>query len=61
MSVNYTKLDITSKEVVELSTKTGFPVKEVCAILNNQRYRKAYNVVKQEREKLLKEALKEVK
>lgn len=57
--MNYTKVDVNSPEVVALVKETGFSAKEVAAMINNNRYRQAYNKVKQERDKLLRGYLKE--
>ena len=50
MLVTFAKVDETSAEVVQLAKQLGETPGKVAALINQDRYRKAYNKVKQARD-----------
>lgn len=59
MPLEYNKVDVDSPEVVTLADKLGCACAEVAGMINADRYRKAYNKRKQERDKVLRRLVKE--
>jgi len=57
-NIVYVKVVETDAVVVELAAKVGASAKSVAATINNDRYRKAYNRVKQARDKQMREFFK---
>lgn len=57
--VEYVKAQEDDAAVVELAGVSGLTVKEVAALLNQDRYRKAYNKRQQERNRLGRKLLRE--
>jgi hypothetical protein len=51
MNIEYNKVEENTPEVVTLARQLGATPKSVAAMINQDRYRKAYNKVKQERDK----------
>jgi hypothetical protein len=59
MKITYVRVVETSPEVVALAKSSGFGAKEVCAMINNGRYRAGYNKEKQARDKVVRQWVKE--
>lgn len=59
MSLEYTKVKENDTAVVELAKVTGSTPKEVAALVNQQRYRTAYNKRKVEETKKIREVIKQ--
>jgi len=59
MNVNYTKVDVNDPAVVALATEMNATTKEVAAIINQQRYRSAYNRLQLQRMKVVRRLVKE--
>jgi len=55
----YTKVDESNVAVQQLAKATGSSVKEVCGMLNQQRYRSAYNRQKLQQQKAMREFFKQ--
>lgn len=58
-NVQYEKVSVNDAAVVALAAKLGVTPKSVAAMLNAERYRKAYNRLKQQRDKQMKEFFKQ--
>jgi hypothetical protein len=58
-NVTYVRASESDPEVQTLAKATGTSPKSVCAIINNDRYRKAYNRIKQERDKQMRAYFKQ--
>jgi hypothetical protein len=59
MTVQYTKAVETDAAIVELAKVMAATPKEVCAVINQQRYRAAYNKLNMERMKVARRIMKE--
>jgi hypothetical protein len=60
--INYTKIDASNAQAIELAKKSGLPISQVVAFINNQNYRKAYHQKRNLQMKALKAMMpKEVK
>lgn len=59
MRVDYVKVDVDSPEVVELAKVVKASRKEIAGMINQDRYRKAYNKQKNEAMKVLRRLVKE--
>lgn len=57
--ITYTKAVETDAAIVTLAKEMGVTTKEVCAIINQQRYRAAYNRQQQARMKVVRRLVKE--
>lgn len=58
-NVQYVKVDESDPAVVTLAAQLGVTPKSVAAMLNQERYRRAYNRLKQQRDKQMKEFFKQ--
>jgi len=59
MTVQYTKAVETDAAIVELAKVMAATPKEVCAVINQQRYRTAYNRLNMERMKVARRLMRE--
>jgi hypothetical protein len=59
MKVQFTKVDASDPAVAQLAQVTGAKPTEVAAMINQQRYRTAYNKAKMEEVKVLRQLVKE--
>lgn len=59
LTVNYTKVSETDASVVTLAKEVGETPKTVAAMINQQRYRTAYNKMNAERAKVIRRLIKE--
>jgi len=59
MKVEYTKAVETDEAIVTLATEMNATTKEVAAIINQQRYRSAYNRLQLQRMKVVRRLVKE--
>ena len=53
--MQYTKVDVNDPTMQAVAKASGFPLKDVVAAENQRRYRLAYNKVKQEKDKVMRE------
>lgn len=59
LNVNYTKVLESDAAVVQLAKETGETAKTIAAMINQTRYRQAYNKVNAERAKVVRRLIKE--
>lgn len=59
LNVNYTKVTESDPSVVALAKEVGESPKAIAAMINQQRYRTAYNKVNAERAKVVRRLIKE--
>ncbi len=57
--VVYTKVEVTDPVVVQLAKEVGQPVTAIAAMINQDRYRKAYNKLQQSRMKVIRALIKQ--
>lgn len=58
-NVQYTKVDEGTPEVVSLATSLKVPAKEIATMINQDRYRKAYNRLRNAEMSALRKLVKE--
>jgi hypothetical protein len=58
MNVEYVKVTIDSEEVKVLAAKLNVTATSIVSMINNQRYRTAYNKIRNQQMKVVKEMLK---
>ena len=58
MKVEYTKVDVNDATVVTLAKQMNATPKEVAAVVNQQRYRSAYNKLNQAKMKVMRQLVK---
>jgi len=59
MSINYTKVLESDVAVQQLAKETGETAKTIASMINQTRYRQAYNKVNAERAKVIRRLIKE--
>ena len=59
LDVKYVKIDVTDPLVVKLAQETGQPGTAIAQMINQDRYRKAYNKLQAERMKVVRRLVKE--